>query len=312
MESLMTVQHQLARLNLRRMQSFFSKVFPGCRVHLVRCETDGLTYLQIDGVISFLIQRSKNIVTSKVFRHTDAGRLFMFDNSPKDGEKDRRLKPHVRMWTLFTFSQQGKDVLSRWRIPTGNAKVNQLLESGLSKGAFAGAPEPAPRFEPPAVKPRRFPMQRFNMVVVQEGKEGSRRLDEFVTMLIQFRKVAEERIIVFTQNPILTGLVERMKQRIGQPFDFSIQWAQSLEELVECHKTAETDKQDYVNLHLIIDAPDLVDIKLHTNNWFNTRSQTFKAITLQDVAEACPVISVIVPENNIEKRGEQWADHSAA
>lgn len=310
MDSLITIQHQLARLNLRRMQSYFSKVFPGCRVYLFTCEVERLTYLQIDGVISFLIERKRNIVYTKVFRHTDGGRLFMFDNSPKEGDRDKRMKPHIRMWNLFVASQQGKDVLSRWRIPAGNAKVNHLLESGLAPGAFSGAPE-LKRFEPPAVKPRRFPMQRFNMVVVQEGKEGSRRLDEFVTMLIQFRKVAEERIIVFTQNPILTGLVERMRQRIGQPFDFSIQWAQSLEELVECHKTAEIDKQDYVNLHLIIDAPDLVEIKLHSNNWFNTRSQTFKAIALQDVAEACPVISVIVPEQNIEKRGEQWADHSA-
>lgn len=310
MDSLMTVQHQLARLNLRRMQSFFSKVFPGCRVHLVRCEEDGLTYLQIDGVISFLILRSKNVVTSKVFRHSDGGRLFMFDNSPKEGDRDRRLKPHVRMWNLFVASQQGKDVLSRWRIPTGNATLNLKIQNGLVPGEFSGSPE-MKRFEPPAVKPRRFPVQRFNMVVVQEGKEGTHRIDEFVTMLIQFRKVAEERIIVFTQNPILSGLVERMKQRIGQPFDYSVQWAQSLEELVECHKTAEFDKPDYVNLHLIIDAPDLVDIKLRSNNWFNTRSQTFKSITLQDVAEACPVISVIVPEQNIEKRGEQWADHSA-
>jgi hypothetical protein len=322
MESQMTPQHQLARLNAARMQTFFGKVYPGCRVHLVTCETDGLTYLQIDGVVAFLIERSKGIVSTKIFRHSDGGRLFLFDNSPKEGDRDRRLKTHVRMWQLFVNSQQGKDVLSRWRIPTGNATLNRMLENGMPTTTLrmvAKSPEPDTESEykkyvprQPVVKPRKFPVQRFNILVVQDGKHGNQHLDAFLDTTIQFRKVAEQRIILFTQNPLMENLVHRLKQRQDHAkFDLTFQWAQTLEELTECFETAQTDKADYVDLHLIVDAPDLVEVQVERRNWFNTRSQTFKAIALQDVAEACPIISVIIPEPKIEKVGEQWADHLA-
>ena len=138
-------QEELASRMLKRMQFAFAKQFPRCEVKLDQTkQPNGFAYLEIEKVVSFLILPGGH---SKIYALDDDGvGQFQFDNAPKDGDRDRRMKSHDRMWRLFMASEIGQEKIKKWnalptqtkvrKIPTGLPALDKALENGLSSGTM--------------------------------------------------------------------------------------------------------------------------------------------------------------------------------
>lgn len=137
-------QEERTRLMQKRMQFAFLKQFPRCVVEVVESGTfpNTLFFLEIKGVVSYCI--FENGETRLLSLDESGIASFQFDNYPQEGDRDRRIKSHDRMWRLFMASPIGQEKIKAWnalpkdskRIPTGFPVLDEALARDLPRGAL--------------------------------------------------------------------------------------------------------------------------------------------------------------------------------
>lgn len=297
-------QEERARLMLKRMQFAFSKQFPRCVVRLVPAVRFGLAYLEIERVVSYLILPDGN---SKILSLGEDGRAtFMFDNSPQDGDRDRRMKSHDRMWRLFMASEIGQEKIKKWnalpvqtrvrvlpqdpeQMKTGFPLLDEKLKGGIPAGRMVafGAPE----------KPRVSKTYNCLMVGVSD-KADAMVLAEIEN--IQVNRVRnKENVIMFSMGSL--SKIQRTEQdKLAlklKPDPHAFFHVKSPIELVAAVEVIRTHEGPGQRLHLIIDSTTFVEFaepNRELDNCGFALPFRFKNPALKKIAENVDTLTVVV------------------
>lgn len=287
---------------LKRMQFAFSKQFPRCEVKLVTGKWgQGQAFLEIENVVSFLILPCG---TSKIFALDDAGiSTFLFDNYPQDGDLDRRMKSHDRMWRLFMASPIGQEKIKAWnalpvqtrvRMPpqqmaekmeTGLPLLNEKLQGGIPAGRMT-------MFASPPRKSR-----SYNCLVISEHDRVASRA---VAQMIGARFENRENVVLFRLDHLARHSdleIEGMLQLAREKGLYSFNKVSTMEELVEAVEKVRANEGFGQRLHLIIDAPSLVvyaESNRELDNCMFALSFRFNTPALKQIAENVEVLTVVV------------------
>lgn len=283
---------------LKRMQFAFAKQFPRCEVRIITVLN--MPCLQIFGVVRYLMLECGE---SKIYAlDSETGEAqFLFNNRPKDGDRDRRIKTHDRMWRLFMASEIGQAKAKTWnaistgtirtqpQMPTGFPALDKVLEGGLRSGDLVA-------FTAPTLIPKR--VSSYNCVLISPKSIGV--AASVISQFVRSRRQNRENILFLSRDGLAAPRLLPASD-VRQGFQ-QLESAGELDGAITLVRHWEVNGQ---RLHLIVDAPELVK---HTppqekeSDKFGPARLPYKFTSdiLREWASKVDVLTVIVPVPNEE------------